>query len=362
MGAIRDPAHVNEMLPPSFPSMDDSSIHYFVKATVNRIGMFKRNLRNTVPIVFCPIDLPREPSTQLMFVRKQAELTGGGGGGGGNSKSSGLWGAFTGRNSSSSTGPSQKSATNSITFEVRCPTPAVATLTQPIDLTLLIRRLTTSSTEIVIQALTVSLLVHTHITARGLRRDLTSTKIVYDTRTLQIIVPPTQEFTIPPQAYGPLLLPSTVAPSFRTCNIAQSYQLVVSLGLCLRGQPTTAVSVTFDIIIQSGFKVPSERIMNAAVDPAQLTNTNQTSGRVSDDGDGSSSQHHQQQQGELPSYTAVMNEPSSTDTTTDHRLGDRGHSPWIQHTTPILNNGMTRSSSKTGLIILQEWALHIYKV
>src|SRR5271170_5793814 len=102
---------------------------YFVKVTVNRPSFFSRNLRHIVPFVFCPIEPPRPPpQNSQIFVRKKHTLA--------QSKSAdpGFWGGLF-RKETPSTGNG-----GTIAFEARLPNPAILVPTEPIPITLLLKR------------------------------------------------------------------------------------------------------------------------------------------------------------------------------------------------------------------------------
>jgi hypothetical protein len=63
-----------------------------------------------------------------------------------------------------------------------------------------------------------------------------------------------------------LTLPNTVPPSFRTCNIARSYQMVFQLGVAAHpSQRPDMIQLTADVQIVSGFKPPPELLSTAQI-------------------------------------------------------------------------------------------------
>lgn len=69
--------HVHSALPPSFSQLGDfAEIKYFVKATVNRSGMFKANARNILQFNFTPLDTPSRNfgEARIAFVRRDLTI------------------------------------------------------------------------------------------------------------------------------------------------------------------------------------------------------------------------------------------------------------------------------------------------
>jgi len=61
-----------------------------------------------------------------------------------------------------------------------------------------------------------------------------------------------------------VVIPDTVPPSFRTCNIARKYTLVLQLGVTSsKSLPTEMIQLTLDVQIYSGFKPPPELLSSA---------------------------------------------------------------------------------------------------
>jgi hypothetical protein len=233
---------------------------------VNRPSFFSRNLRHIVPFVFCPIEPPRTPSqnTQI-YVRKKHTLPAS------NPPSSsdgGFWGGlFRNKPPAPQTGNG-----GTIAFEARLPNPAIIVPTEPIPLTFLLKRDTGSTGIVYIRTIQVMLGITTYIAAQGFRRELGYLLPILNCPGLNLTLPEGKsEITINPadllpQGHGQktFSLPDTIPPSFRTCNIARKYTLVLQMGVS--SSPSTSpeiIQLTIDIQVFSGFKPPPELLSTA---------------------------------------------------------------------------------------------------
>lgn len=267
--------HVKQTLPPSFAgylsTTETTEIRYFVKATVQRPGMFRGNWRNTVGFKFLPIEPIRpEPSTREMFARrpftfrdrnalsdapslrppkkKNSFFRN-------NSTSTlslpdsqaGSSVSPTSPSSSLSTSPrTQKfpiniacrdGVTPSIQLIALLPFPAILTCNEPLPLRIVARKLEASREQVYLTSLDIRLIGTTRVKGQDVEQTKTATWMIMTRLGLTIPVcdpdaPVDTEMELPDDIWCNKALPNTVMPSFVTCNISRDYQLEVRAGLC----------------------------------------------------------------------------------------------------------------------------------
>jgi hypothetical protein len=114
----------------------------------------------------------------------------------------------------------------------------------------------------------------TFIAAQGFRRELGYLLPIVNVGNLNLTLPIGQNETIinpadflqHSQASKGLALPDTVPPSFRTCNIARKYTLVLQMGVAAHSSsPPEMIQLTMDVQVFSGFKPPPELLGTATV-------------------------------------------------------------------------------------------------
>lgn len=285
---------------------------YFVKVTVNRPSLFSRNLRQIVPFVFCPVEPPRPPQTKQIFVRKKLTLTQ-------PSQavadsSPGFWGSLFRKAPSIS--PS-----GIVAFEARLPHPAILVPAETIPVTLFLKRDADSRGIVYIRSIQVMLGITTYIAAQGFRRELGYIQPILDVGNLSLTLPANQnELVINPtdlvhqrSSSKGFTLPDTIPPSFRTCNIARKYTLVLQMGVSSMPQaPPEIIQLTIDVQVFSGFKPPSQLVPTVGNPPPDPPPTQD--GKVADP-----------PAAELPTYDeAVAETLGSPVVPTDDDAGRRG--------------------------------------
>lgn len=229
---------------------------YFVKVTVNRPSIFSRNLRHTVPFVFCPVEPPRPPpQNSQIFVRKKYTLSVNQ-----RSQESSIFGGLFGR---------RPMAAGTVAFEARLPNPPILVPTEPIPMTFILKRDADSQGAVYIRTIQVMLGIKTLIAAQGYRRELGYLLPLVDVENLNLTLPPNKnQITIHPEDllqqdsnFKGLALPDTIPPSFQTCNIARKYTLVLHMGVtAAANQIPEQIQLSCDIQVFSGFKPPRELI------------------------------------------------------------------------------------------------------
>jgi hypothetical protein len=276
--------------------------------------MFSRNLRHIVPFVFCPIEPPR-PSSQnnQIFVRKKhtlASLP--------RNQDQGLLGLFRRQPTTGNAG--------TISLEARVPNPPILVPTEPIPLTFILKRDVGSQGIVYVRTIQVMLGITTFITAQGFRRELGYLKPILNLGDLnialgaqenEIVIKPADLLQQGASSKG-LSLPDTIPPSFRTCNIARKYTLVLQMGICSSlSLPPETIQLTADIQVYSGFKPPPELLERATRPegpaPGQFTTLSAQ--------DGTSSERPGPS--DLPTYNEAIGETQGTSMVVDENRRGR---------------------------------------
>ncbi|KAL2864912.1 arrestin (or S-antigen), N-terminal domain protein [Aspergillus lucknowensis] len=220
--------HVKRTLPPSlsgFPGM--AEIKYYVKATVVRPQFYKENLRAVTHLTFLPIEPPRSGNPkEEAYARRQHQF-------------------------SSGPTPSPKSLFHKVSTpslrdhgsgslrvsaDLRLPNPSILTCNEPIPMRVLVSKLSESYETLFLQMLQIELISYTRIQAHDLQRTENSSWVIFSRSNMSIPLgrggdPAGSEWLIDENLWKRLPLPSSVAPSFQTCNISRSYELEVRVGL-----------------------------------------------------------------------------------------------------------------------------------
>jgi hypothetical protein len=120
--------------------------------------------------------------------------------------------------------------------DARIPNPAILTCGQDIPLKLIIKQLNERSEPVFLETLQIELVGHTNVRAHEASRVENNSWVITSLSNLnQAIGTPSDaagtETELTKEFWYGRPLPDTVAPSFVTCNIARSYELVISVGL-----------------------------------------------------------------------------------------------------------------------------------
>lgn len=127
-----------------------------------------------------------------------------------------------------------------VSVDARLPEPAVLTCNQDIPLSIILKRLNSSSDPVYLQSLQVSLNANTKVRAHDVFRTEQNSWIIMSKSNMGMLIgskadPEGTEVVINDSLWRGQILPNTVAPSFETCNIARSYFLDVRVGLSCSG-------------------------------------------------------------------------------------------------------------------------------
>jgi Arrestin (or S-antigen), N-terminal domain len=203
--------HVKRVLPPSLAGLAiQAEIRYYIKVTVHRPSRFKGNKRSEHPFRFIPLDPPRKlTSSKEVYARRPYSFQ---------------------------NGPSGE-------VDARLPSPPVLTWDQHIPLRIILRKSEENEEQLYLAFLQLRLFDFTEIRASDVIRVRTNARKLLSLDGLAIPVwnPSEIEKMLDSTLWDRLLLPSTVEPSFETCNLRRTYDLEVGIGLGYRGAQNAQV-------------------------------------------------------------------------------------------------------------------------
>lgn len=133
-----------------------------------------------------------------------------------------------------SPGPSVPPPT--ISIEGRLPDPPIATCNEALPLRVLVTKKNETPATIYLQTLSITLIGYTTIRAHELRRQESGSWVIISLANIHRPINKTgvndgRLLEVDPKLWDKVPLPSTVCPSFETCNISRHYQLEVKVGL-----------------------------------------------------------------------------------------------------------------------------------
>ena len=237
--------HVKATLPPTIYFPGEAEIRYYIKATVNRPGLLRENPREFANLNFVPIEPPRPVADGEAYARRQHQFI--------TDHyvpppwerqpSNGFRGLFR-KNSSTpasplpppSPSPSTPSEPARFSVDARLPNPAILTCGEDVPLRIIVKQLNERNEPLYLQTLQVELIGYTKVRAEdAVRTEMHSWVITSLSNLAYPIGNPSDvkdtETVLTKEFWDGKPLPNTVAPSFVTCNIQRSYELVVSVGL-----------------------------------------------------------------------------------------------------------------------------------
>ena len=234
--------HVKATLPPSIYFPGEAEIRYFIKVTVNRPGLMRENPRYSTKLNFVPIEPPRPVTDGETYARRKQEfitnpyLTSW------ERKGSNAFKGLFSKSVSASTSPipstpSAPSEPARFTVDARLPNPAILTCGEELPLRIIVKQLNARVEPLYLQTLQIDLVGHTRVRAEDAVRTETQSWIITSMSNMEYAIgAPADdvgtETEISKKFWAGRPLPNTVAPTFVTCNIRRSYELVVSVGLC----------------------------------------------------------------------------------------------------------------------------------
>jgi hypothetical protein len=228
--------HVHKTLPPTmsgFPG--EAEIRYFVKVTVVRQSFFKENPRAQVPFKFFPIEPPRPPSSGSQVYARQKHSWDVASNLPKKEKMKSMFGM-----KSSTFDVAHSSGILAFSVDARLPEPAILTCNQDIPLAIVIKRLSPSTAQLVLQSLQILVVSSTKVRAHDTFRTEQNSFVMMSKSNmgLRLAFPSGEEgaeLIVDDGLWRGQKLPNTVAPSFETCNITRSYALDVRIGLSHEG-------------------------------------------------------------------------------------------------------------------------------
>ncbi|MBA7494016.1 hypothetical protein ES702_04583 [subsurface metagenome] len=270
----QEPLHAKFPLPPTLTAYPgEAEIKYFVKATVVRPKFYQQALRNEVPIIFLPIEQPRPKDRDgETYGRRKHQFQG-------------FNGQPVKRKSlfRSSSGPAPDQEPLAFQVDARLPDPAIITCREPLPLRIIIERLNSSTSSIYLSMLQIELIGNTEIRAHDLHRKESGTWLLVSQANLSVpLEHPSNKsnvWTVPPHFWENVSLPSSVVPTFRTCNISRTYELEVRIGLshgmAEGARPEIIVSpIRLEVQVWSGMRPPQALLdqIEAQQQSSQATN------------------------------------------------------------------------------------------
>ena len=224
--------HVKQTLPPTltgFPG--EAEIRYYVKATVNRPNLFKENARSIVPFNFSPIEPPRpQPTDAQVFARRRHQFVSPHSTGKlqQRSKVKSLW--------SKEKVPSEvpRPEAPAVAIDVRLPEPAILTCARELPLKLVISSMNGVKDSLTLQSLQIELVCITNVRAQSITRTEQSSIVIISQSNIGAFIrfrEGSSETELDNSLWRGYILPNTVPPSFETCNLSRSYELVTRIGV-----------------------------------------------------------------------------------------------------------------------------------
>jgi hypothetical protein len=209
----------------------EAEIRYFVKATVNVPSLFQQNPRAIEYFSFDPIEPPRIKQDGEAYARRQHQFN------------DEIF-SYQKRKFSFKSGfkdgipPSPNSGPGLARFsiDVRLPNPPVLTCGQEAPVRVLIKQLSPRSLPLYLQTFQIELVAHTKLRAQGMQQQIPTSWVLTSISSLSMAIgsaadPEGTETELSKELWYGHPLPDAVCPSFITCNIERSYELVVSVGL-----------------------------------------------------------------------------------------------------------------------------------
>ncbi|KAI1650156.1 uncharacterized protein F4817DRAFT_328421 [Daldinia loculata] len=234
--------HVKATLPPSLTGFpQEAEIRYYIKVTIQRPGFFRENWRYQIGFKFLPVELPRPPKTDReAFARRPFTFRP-------RAPTHQRRSLLGGRSSTASPLEDPNQMPPSIEMSARLPFPSILTCNEPLPLRLIARKLvptTTPGQQVYLTALEIVLVGYTLVRAHQLENTERTSWVILSAPQVS---PPIAlfnnpadfvgtEFEVPPTLWKDRRLPNTIAPSFRTCNLARRYEIEIKLTLSW-GQP-----------------------------------------------------------------------------------------------------------------------------
>ncbi|KAF3907721.1 hypothetical protein AA313_de0208382 [Arthrobotrys entomopaga] len=252
--------HVKTTLPPSLSGIPNEMAwcRYFVKCTLVRPQFYRTNTRKLELFVLLPIEPPRPPLTSRETFAKREHIQ--------NyqqgppRKKRGLFESLRGKADT----PPSPIIQSRFFVEARLPSPPIITPNEPIPLRILFTKLVPFAAPIILRSLQIRLISTTHIRVHDIKHDLILSSHAHSSTALAVHIgypnsPVGEEIEADNSSWKDWTLPSSIQPSFVTCNIRRKYDLEISVGVSLGLQPHfEVVNLIMPVEIFSGIRPPPE--------------------------------------------------------------------------------------------------------
>jgi len=242
-------------LPPTLTSLIDgvAEVRYYLKVTVTMKAFYKENLRYVYNINFLPIEPPRPVGGGVQaetYARRRHDY------GAGKQPRRSLLDSIRGRPSGTAVSPQTASLPPSVTVDARLPNPPIVTCNKEIPLRIIVKLLQPTAHPIFLYSLHITLTGKTRVRAQQVVRVVTNDWVLFSRQGLAIplafrIARPDEGAIIdlPATGWQNRLLPSSVAPSFETCNIKRNYELDVHVGIGWGDRASAAKNVSLPFLV-----------------------------------------------------------------------------------------------------------------
>ncbi|KAK9468557.1 hypothetical protein V1512DRAFT_259773 [Lipomyces arxii] len=283
----RDPTqHLVATLPPSLSDVGGQAvIKYFFKVTVKRAAFYKPNKREYLPFVFLPFEPPR-PDThgEQFFVRRKHQFPYlpsheriDGHAPTGPAIPPKKKGFLSALSAASRQAPFVRQSGPEFYLEARVPDPPIMTPAEPLPLHLFVSSASPLTVPLFLHALRVNLVARTLIAAQEHNRETAYGLTIHNSENLKLQMgqivnpkPGTFEAEFDLRKCGQIVLPNTIPPSFKTCNVARKYSLEIFAKVShSRHGEADIIALAFDIDVYSGVK-PPRSLLDAAETAAKI--------------------------------------------------------------------------------------------
>ncbi|KAI1105101.1 hypothetical protein F4804DRAFT_305128 [Jackrogersella minutella] len=275
--------HVKATLPPSLTGFpQEAEIRYYLKVTIQRPSFFKENWRYQVGFKFLPIEPPRPAKTsQEAFARRPFTFRP-------RPRMHHKKSSFFGGNRSPAPEAAEDQAPPNIEMSARLPFPSILTCNEPLPLRIIARKLAPTATQVYLTAMEIALMGYTQVRVQSLENtEVTAFPIVsapHLSPPVALFASPSDpvdaEFEIPRSIWADRRLPNTVAPSFRTCNIARRYEIQMMLTLSWGPPATPGSGKSLPQTITLPLKISNVEVFTGITPPQELVNAANTTTSV----------------------------------------------------------------------------------
>ena len=167
--------------------------------------------------------------------------------------------------------------------DARLPNPPIVTCNEPLPLRVLLQQLNETEAIVYLSMFQVELIGWTNVRAHDLNRTERGSWVLTSMANMNLALnnpseKPQREFKIPSRLWDTIPLPSTVAPSFETCNISRRYELEVRVGLSLGASTGSrpeliVLPLLLEVQVYSGIAPPPQLLKAMASHEQQQHNS-----------------------------------------------------------------------------------------